>query len=201
VYVGSTTQSLAKRYGEHKTPSNTTSSRRVIDVGDSYIELIENYPCGSKEELNRREGEIMRTMECINIQIAGRSNKQYRENNKEKITEKMKEYRENNKEKIAYLKQQYRENNKEKITEQRKEYRENNKEKIAYLKQQYRENNKEKLSEKRKDYRENNKDRNTQYYESRKDNRMCVCGSTYDHQSPSIIVRHEKTKKHLKYSG
>jgi gas vesicle protein len=77
-------------------------------------------------ELNRREGEHIRNNNCINRYIAGRTKKEYREDNKEKIKEQKKEYYEDNKEKIK----QYLENNKEKIKEQMKEYREDNKEKI-----------------------------------------------------------------------
>ena len=53
--------------------------------------------------------------------------RKYRENNKDKITEKQKEYYENNKDKIK----EYYENNKDKITEKQKEYYENNKDKIT----------------------------------------------------------------------
>ena len=56
--------------------------------------------------------------------------KQYRENNKEKIAEQHKQYYENNKEKIAEQRKQYNENNKEKIVEYKKQYYEENKEKI-----------------------------------------------------------------------
>ena len=85
--------------------------------------------------------------------------KQYRENNKEKIAEQHKQYYENNKEKIAEQKKQYLENNKEKIVEYKKQYNENNKEKIAEQRKQYRENNKEKKQEYMKQYYEENKEK------------------------------------------
>jgi hypothetical protein len=66
VYVGSTTQPLSKRFGGHKRQSNKTSSKHIINLGDGYIELIENFSCNSKEELLKREGEIMRSMDCVN---------------------------------------------------------------------------------------------------------------------------------------
>jgi hypothetical protein len=62
-----------------------------------YIELFENYKCNSKEELNRREGEIIRNTGNLNHQIAGRTKsdreKEYRENNdnREKYLNKKKE--------------------------------------------------------------------------------------------------------------
>ena len=49
-------------------------------------------------------------------------NKQYREDNKEKIAEYIKQYREDNKERISEQKKQYREDNKEKIAEYIKQY-------------------------------------------------------------------------------
>jgi len=66
VYVGSTTQPLSVRFGGHKAPSNKSTSKQIIDLGDAYIELIENYSCNNREELLKREGEIMRSMECVN---------------------------------------------------------------------------------------------------------------------------------------
>jgi len=66
VYVGSTVQPLSKRFGRHKTPANHTTSKQVIDIGDAYIELIEMYPCDNIEQLRQREGEIMRSMDCVN---------------------------------------------------------------------------------------------------------------------------------------
>jgi aspartate carbamoyltransferase regulatory subunit len=37
-----------------------------MDIGDAYIELIEYFQCDTKEELSKREGEIMRSMDCVN---------------------------------------------------------------------------------------------------------------------------------------
>lgn len=72
VYVGSTCQSLAVRFGGHKAvykKNNDISSRHIFNYGfeNAYIELLENYPCNSKEELLKREGEHIRMMEnCVN---------------------------------------------------------------------------------------------------------------------------------------
>jgi len=72
VYVGSTCDNLAKRFGGHKASyklNQNVSSKHIFDYGieNSYIELLENYSCNSREELNKREGEHMRLMEnCVN---------------------------------------------------------------------------------------------------------------------------------------
>lgn len=71
VYIGSSTVSLEKRFAQHKLQNNSCTSKEIIDARDSYIELLENYPCQSREELNRREGEIIRgTVNCINRNIS-----------------------------------------------------------------------------------------------------------------------------------
>jgi len=77
VYVGSTCRRLSERFSKHKIASNTASSKQIIELGDAYIELIENYACGSKEELNRREGELIRSMDCVNKRIEGRTPTEY----------------------------------------------------------------------------------------------------------------------------
>ena len=78
--------------------------------------------------------------------------RQYRQNNKEKIAEKRREYRQNNKEQIAEYTREYYQNNKEQITERAKEYNQNNKEKLAEYKREYDQNNKEKVAEYHKIY-------------------------------------------------
>jgi len=149
-YVGSTTQQLSKRFHEHKKTyikwceNNNlkyTSSFKVLEHGvdDCYIELIENVSCNDKNELERREGEIMRiTDNCVNKNIIGRTNeelklynktvkKKYIENNKEKIKEDTKKYYEDNKEKIKENKKKWCENNKEKNKAYKKKYRDKKK--------------------------------------------------------------------------
>jgi hypothetical protein len=72
VYIGSTCDNLAKRFGGHKASyklNQNVSSKHIFDYGikNAYIELLENYPCNSREELNKREGEHIRMMEnCVN---------------------------------------------------------------------------------------------------------------------------------------
>ena len=102
VYVGSTCRRLSERFGKHKLVGNETSSRQIVELGDAYIELIENYACGSKEELNRREGQLIRSMDCVNKNIAGRTAAEYRQENKERTAKNNKKYRQENKEKISF---------------------------------------------------------------------------------------------------
>ncbi len=55
VYIGSTTQPLSVRFGEHKRMN--CSSREIMKFEDCYIELLEEFACENKMQLNRREGE------------------------------------------------------------------------------------------------------------------------------------------------
>jgi hypothetical protein len=63
-YIGSTANTLCKRFYHHKNKSNLCSSSEIIAFGDAYIELIELFPCNSKMELNKREGEVQREMKA-----------------------------------------------------------------------------------------------------------------------------------------
>ena len=58
VYIDCTTQPLDKRFNEHKKKNivSNISSEEIMKYDDAYIELIENYPCNSKDELNQRKG-------------------------------------------------------------------------------------------------------------------------------------------------
>jgi hypothetical protein len=85
VYIGSTTQPLALRFAGHKMMRAKCTSLVMFQYPDVYIELIELCPCNTKEELNKREGEIIRTTNCVNKNIAGRSAKQYWEENRDRI--------------------------------------------------------------------------------------------------------------------
>ena len=84
VYYGSTYTTLKKRMSVHASPSNKSCSKLLFGYGTPEIILIEDYPCSSKKELARREGEYHRGNECINKNVAGRTHKEYRDDNKEK---------------------------------------------------------------------------------------------------------------------
>ena len=122
VYIGSTTQPLSVRFGKHKTPKNITSSKQIIDLGDAYIELIENYSCNSREELVRREGQIIRSMDCVNKQIAGRTYREYRIDNADTIKQYMKQYKIDNVDTLKARYKQYKIDNADTLKEKYKQY-------------------------------------------------------------------------------
>ena len=63
IYIGSTTQKLCKRIGEHRSnykhfqegKTNFVTSLEIIKLGNYCIVLIENFPCDNKEQLHARE--------------------------------------------------------------------------------------------------------------------------------------------------
>jgi hypothetical protein len=154
-YIGSTClPTLAKRLAYHRkhykeflnNTKNFITSFKILENNDYSIILIEEYPCETKEQLLARERFHIENNVCVNKNIPTRTLKEWKEDNKEYN----KEYREQNKEKIKQKNKEYREQNKEIIKQKNKEYREQNKEKIK----EWREANKDKLIEYKKQYRE-----------------------------------------------
>ena len=185
IYVGSTIQPLCKRFSDHRTKSNKEKYKNiklyqeVQDWNDWYIELYENYNCNDKNELTKKEGEVIREIGTLNKVLPGRTQKERYETNKEKILEKRKEYYEDNKEKILEQKKQYHIDNKETNNEKAKQYRDNNKEKCKEYDKQYQKDNKEIINEKRK--------------------KKVVCDHCGSKIRKSDIAKHQKTKKCINF--
>jgi hypothetical protein len=55
-YVGSTKRTLEERLQEHQYYRNCCS-RLIIERGDYYIDLLEDYPCNNVDELRMKERE------------------------------------------------------------------------------------------------------------------------------------------------
>ena len=106
VYVGSTINNINERFCRHKQSykhnQKTSLLKYIIDNDwtDWYVELYENYPCNNRNELCRREGEIIRQIGTINKCIAGRNNTEYRRDYVEKRNEDAKQYYKDNIDKI-----------------------------------------------------------------------------------------------------
>ena len=96
LYIGSTTQAISQRLGGHirdfkcyKSGNRYwASSYDVLECEDYKIELLEEYPCCNREQLERREGEHIKNYEkdgytIVNNYVAGRTLQQYRLDNKE----------------------------------------------------------------------------------------------------------------------
>ena len=136
IYVGSTIQPLYKRFNSHKRTCRSEKRKNMklyIEVNNEwdnwYIELYENYPCNNKEELCKREGEIIRLIGTLNSRIENRNRKEYRNENDDKIKEKNKQYCIENADKIK----EYRIKNAYTIKERDRQYYINNADKFKEL--------------------------------------------------------------------
>jgi hypothetical protein len=86
-YIGSTSEKyLSNRFSNHKrnfkAGTNRCTSKEILQNDDCYIELVEDFPCESKAQLHRREGEIIREHKeqgfgVLNNRIAGRGKNEY----------------------------------------------------------------------------------------------------------------------------
>jgi hypothetical protein len=83
VYIGSTIQTLKRRLNTHiwdAENGRSCSGKIIIAFNDYEMELLENFPCKTKKELNRREGEITLTFPSnVNIHRAGACSGTYKE--------------------------------------------------------------------------------------------------------------------------
>lgn len=101
-YIGSTTETLSERLSKHRTNTKLgkgTTARIHLDADDVKIELLEEYPCKTKQELLLREKHYFDTMECCNYCSPIKSKEEklddkhiYYEHNKEKIKKYKNEY-------------------------------------------------------------------------------------------------------------
>ena len=149
VYYGSTINSLSKRLSHHKDKykkyksggkcSNTTSFKIFDECSDYRIDLVESFSCNDREQLNAREGFYIRTNECVNKYVAGRTPQEWYQDNKEH-------------------KKQYWQANVEKFKARKKELYQANKDEILKQFKQYREANKQVINEKQREHWNANKD-------------------------------------------
>ena len=117
-YIGSTIEPLSNRMAKHRCHYKGHYKglkqefyMKCFELFNEFglenckIELIEEYPCNSRMELLRREGEYIKSIECVNKQIAGRTKQEWRYDNQERIHQKNIEYREKQRETIRMKKE------------------------------------------------------------------------------------------------
>ena len=201
-YYGATIQPLSKRMGVHRSNYKAYKEEKCAiatsfilfdkyGVDNCKIELVEEIECKSKEELHQREAYWIRNNNCVNKNIPGRTDKEYREDNKEKLKEYNKEYREQNKEKLK----EYFEQNREKIKEYRKEYREQNREKIKEYRKEYYEQNREKINEKNKEYKKEYREQNREKLKEQKkeyNSQRVTCDICNKEMNRNSLLTHKK---------
>ena len=213
-YIGSTVNSLCRRMAghreEYKRQHDMTITSKILfnkyGINNCKIQLLELCPCDTKEQLHAREGYHIRNNNCVNKNIPNRTNKEWREDNKEYLNKKKKEYYNDNRKQLIAKVKQYCKDNEEHVKNYQKQYRESNKDNNAEYQKKYNEINKDRLNEYRQQYRDNNKEiiakRDKKYREANKEviklkeqiKVKCICGDTITKKG---LNRHKKTKHHL----
>jgi hypothetical protein len=125
VYIGSTALTLKVRMSTHHGgyylwKNGIGGKNRVyelMELGDTEIILVENFPCDTREELRTREGEVMlNTSNCCNKNLpmryviprpAGMTQTEF---NKHYQREYQRQYSNENKEKVALRKKNWQDN-------------------------------------------------------------------------------------------
>ena len=182
IYVGSTCQTLTRRWTDHRKDCKKRDTllyktiRENGGIDNFYIELVEYFPCETLSELNKREGEIMR--EKVNTTMntlmagtyAGKTQKEY-DAERDK-TDKRIEYK-------KFYNKKYQNEHQEEIQKYRKSWYTQNQEKQQEdAKRRYYEK-KDEISNKKKAERVE-----------------CKCGSNIRR---SDLRKHEQSKKHLSF--
>ena len=177
-YIGSTTQPLCKRFVNHKSQykvyqigkGHFITSFKILELGDAYIELLEEVNCENRNQLEKREGELIREHKtnCVNKYIPCRTQKEYYFDNidkkavyqnaynlinADKIQKYMKEYRLLNADEMKTYMKEYYFDNADKIKQDNKAYNLINADKIKQYKKEYSLLNADKI----KRYRQENK--------------------------------------------
>ena len=105
VYIGSTTQLyLSQRMTTHRDRANNQHPERLykhmskIGVEHFYIDLLEEYPCQTKDQLLKKEREYILKRGTLNQKIPLRTNEEYRNDTREHHRQICKEYREKHRE-------------------------------------------------------------------------------------------------------
>lgn len=182
IYIGSTFRKLLVRLGNHHGQykrwidgkENYTTSFKIFEYGDHYIQLLSSHEKITKKELRKLEGnEILKNKDiCVNKTVEGRTKEEYKEDNKELIKKRDKEYKETHKESIRIRRLELYQINKEKICEQKRIRREINKDKEKLRWKKFRDENRELINEKKRlkhfENKEKNNKRCLEYYYKKK---------------------------------
>lgn len=183
MYIGSTTQSLSKRMGQHRGRKDT-NSRQVMACKDVRIDLIENVSCCNKEQLRKIEAKYILENDCVNKHLEGITTEQFCEiNNVQPLVPR--EYVRDTEEKVRQYEygKMWRDQNREHYIKRRLKYRENNREEILRKKREYHQKNYRELYAKRREY----------FLEYNKQRVKCECGCEI---SRGKLRMHQKTPKH-----
>jgi hypothetical protein len=149
IYIGLTIQTLKERLRGHVRHLDCVS-RDIIKNGDYKIELIEE-----TEDKSRERYWVINT-ECINRSIPGRRDKEYREDNKEKL----KQYLKDNKDYIKLQRTGYYNRTKEERIKKSRNYYNENREEISNKNKEKYQENKSVMQQKSRDNHTKNRESN-----------------------------------------
>jgi len=90
VYFGKTTQTLQERLYGHRDNSHSYTSKQIILRGDYYIEQIDS--TFDEKESIRLERYYIETFDCVNLNVPGRTKKEYMKKWREENVEYLKKY-------------------------------------------------------------------------------------------------------------
>ena len=142
IYIGSTTKDylskrmVAHRYGYNKYKkgkSHLITSYKLFDkygIENCKIYLLESVNANSRDELEAREGHYIRTLQCVNKNVVGRTRKEtcqeYYKTHIEELRERNRIYRQEHIEEKREKSREYYQNNIEEKKEKQRVYNEKN---------------------------------------------------------------------------
>lgn len=124
MYIGSTYQALCKRMAVHRDNwknGKNVSSKIILEAGDAYAELIELYPCETREQLVKKEGEHIKANrdKAVNKRIAGRTSQEWYQhnsiNNRDAFLQYQRDYYNANKDIVKIKRKNYYLQNRERV--------------------------------------------------------------------------------------
>jgi len=156
------------------------SSVFVLDMKDWNMDVLHELDC-DEEEASRVEGNYIRYNKCVNRYVAGRTQVQYYQDNRETILQQVKQRHQTNKER-----------NNERSRQYSRQYYQDNCETISQKAKQRHQTNKEQ-----------NNERSRQHYYDNRDalnakkavKEACPCGALVRHDK---MAQHLRTQKHAK---
>jgi hypothetical protein len=170
-YIGSTIETLSRRIAGHRCQHKHLLNKKKVRCVSVYtlfgkyvlenckIELLELCPCNSLVELRQRGGYYVKTLGCVNTNIAGRTKREYVYENKDKPSELRKQHGIEHKDQLGEHREQHYNENKDTIRQRRKQQYNENKDIIAGRREHYESADKYKVAERRKQYESENKDK------------------------------------------
>lgn len=165
IYIGSTIQTLNERFSRHSTEFNDWKKEKqsfctsflLLELGDTQITLIENFPCESKQELRWRERHYFditsNKVNKVRPIVTAKERKMYRKKWRKANPDKEKETRKRSSFKNKDYYENYYLENKEKINKKNNDNYKKNREKKLQQNKTWQQNNLEKKREISKNYR------------------------------------------------